>query len=106
VARIERLLRACVRDCELVPAARSVHCPFHTFMRDPWKILEEVYAKAQLPLTPQARAALEQYLAAHPRGKAGQVRYDLRRDFALDPLQLREQFRFYLERFEVRAENA
>jgi hypothetical protein len=105
VARIERLLRACVRDRDLARAARSVDCPFDVFMRDPWKILEEVYTKAQLPLTAQARASLEQYLAAHPRGKAGQILYELKRDFALEPQQLRERFRFYFDRFSVRAEN-
>ncbi len=105
VARTEHLLRACVRDRGLARPGRSVDCPFHVFMRDPWKIIEEVYTKAQLPLTAQARASLEQYLAAHPRGKAGQVVYDLKRDFDLDPHQLRGRFRFYLDRFEISAEN-
>jgi hypothetical protein len=105
VARIEHLLRACVRDRDLARAARSVDCPFDVFMRDPWKILEEVYTKAQLPLTAQARASLEHYLAAHPRGKAGQVLYELKRDFALEPQQLRERFRFYFDRFSVSAEH-
>ncbi len=105
VARIEQLLRACVRDRDLARPARSVDCPFDVFMRDPWKILEEVYAKAQLPLTAQARTSLEHYLAAHPRGKAGQVLYELKRDFALEPQQLRERFRFYLDRFSVSPEN-
>lgn len=105
VARIEHLLRACVRDRELARPSRSVDCAFEVFMRDPWKILEEVYRKAQLPLRAQARASLEQYLAAHPRGKAGQVVYALKRDFSLEPAQLRERFRFYFDRFEVRAEN-
>jgi hypothetical protein len=105
VARIEHLLRACTRDREVARAGRSVDCPFHVFMRDPWKILEEVYTKAQLPLTSQARATLEHYLAAHPRGKAGQVLYELKRDFALDPHELRQRFRFYFDRFDVQAEN-
>jgi hypothetical protein len=105
VGRIEHLLRACVRDRELARPGRSVDVPFHVFMRDPWKVIEEVYTKAQLPLTAQARASLEQYLAAHPRGKAGQVLYDLKRDFDLDPHQLRGAFRFYLDRFEISAEN-
>jgi hypothetical protein len=105
VARIEGLLRACVRDRELARPARSVDCPFHVFMRDPWKVLEEVYAKAALPLTGAARASLEHYLASHPRGKAGQVLYDLRRDFAVEPQQLRERFRFYFDRFDVSPEN-
>jgi len=105
VARIEQLLRACVRDRELARPGRSVDCPFQVFMRDPWKIVDEVYTKAQLPLTAQARASLEHYLASHPRGKAGQVLYDLKRDFDLNPHQLRGRFRFYLDRFEISAEN-
>jgi hypothetical protein len=105
VARIEHLLRACVRDRALARPGRSVDCPFHVFMRDPWKILDEVYTKAQLPLTAQARGQLEHYLAAHPRGKAGQVLYDIKRDFDLDPHQLRGRFAFYLDRFEISAEN-
>jgi hypothetical protein len=105
VARIERLLRACVRDRALVAPERSVDCPFHLFMRDPWHILEQVYAKAQLPLTPEARASLEHFLAAHPRGKAGQVIYDLKRDFSVEPPQLRKRFAFYFDRFKVRAED-
>jgi hypothetical protein len=105
LGRIERLLRACVRDRELARPGRSLDVPFHVFMRDPWKIIDEVYTKAQLPLSAQARASLEHYLAAHPRGKAGQVLYDLKRDFDLDPHQLRGRFRFYLDRFEISAEN-
>jgi hypothetical protein len=104
VARIERLLRACTRDRERVPPARAVDCPFHVFMRDPWRILEEVYERAQLPLDAATRAALTAYLSAHPRGKAGQVRYDLEGDFGIAPRALRERFGFYFERFGVRAE--
>jgi len=104
IARIERLLRACVRDRALVPDSRSVDCPFHDFMRDPWSILEQVYAKAGLPLTPETRTRLETYLVAHPRGKAGQVIYALKRDFGVDPDELRGRFRFYFERFAVRPE--
>jgi hypothetical protein len=98
IARIERLLRACVRDRALVAPARSVDCPFQLFMRAPWSILEQVYARAGLPAEP-ARKRLDQYLSAHPRGKAGQVRYELERDFGVQPAQLRECFRFYFERF-------
>jgi hypothetical protein len=101
IARIEHLLRACVRDHERVAAARRVDSAFHVFMREPWSILEQVYARAQLPVTAAARAQLDGYLAAHPRGKAGQVRYNLKRDFGVDPLALRERFRFYSARFAV-----
>jgi hypothetical protein len=33
------------------------------------------------------------------------VLYDLRRDFAVEPQQLRERFRFYFDRFDVSPEN-
>jgi hypothetical protein len=101
VGRIDHLLRACVRDHHRVAEGRRIDSPFHDFMRDPWSILEQVFAKAQLPITAAARARLNEYLAAHPRGKAGQIRYNLSRDFGVDPLELRERFRFYSRRFAV-----
>ena len=55
--------------------------------------------------TAAARGSLERYLAEHPRGKAGQVLYDLKGDFGVDPQELRDRFRFYLDRFDVRGEN-
>lgn len=102
--RIEHLLRACVRDRELIPAQRSFDSPFHTFMADQMETMEQVYAIAGLELDATARAALEGYIAAHPRGKEGQVVYNLQRDFGVDPAALRERFRFYFDRFPVKAE--
>jgi hypothetical protein len=67
-------------------------------------MVEKIYDVAQLPMTPEARAQLHAYLAQHPRGKEGQVVYDLRRDFGADPAALRERFGFYLDRFPVRIE--
>ncbi|MDY0065646.1 MAG: sulfotransferase [Steroidobacteraceae bacterium] len=102
--RIERLLRACVRDRELLPAERSFDSPFHAFMADQMGAMERVYATAGLELDAAARGQLTRYIADHPRGKEGQVVYDLRRDFGVDPTALRERFRFYFDRFPVKAE--
>jgi hypothetical protein len=104
VDRIEHLLQAAVRDRDLVPLDRSVDCVFHLFMADQWAMLEQVYAKADMPLTPAARAELQRYMDDHPRGKGGQVVYDLRRDFHVDPERLYERFRFYTNRFPVKRE--
>jgi len=104
IDRVERLLRACVRDRDKLPAERSLDVPFHEFMADDVAMVERIYAKAGLELTPRARAELDAFMTEHARGKHGQVVYDLERDFGLDPDAVRERFAFYFERLPVRAE--
>ena len=43
------------------------------------------------------------FMAEHPRGRHGGVRYDLS-TFGLDADELRERARFYIERFGVASE--
>lgn len=106
IDRIERLLRACVRDRDLVPPAASLDVLFHELMADDVGTVERIYARAGLPMTAAARAQLDAFMADNRRGKFGRVRYDLRRDFGLDPDALRRRFAFYFDRFPVRAEDA
>jgi hypothetical protein len=103
--RVEQLLRACVRDRELLPAERSLDVLFHEFMADDVATVERIYELASLPMTPDARAALGAYMEENPRGKHGRIVYDLKADFGLDPDPARERFRFYFDRFEVRPES-
>jgi Sulfotransferase family len=107
--RIEHLLRACVRDRALLTAQpgmqeQSIDVLFHEFMADDLAMVEKIYAVAGLPMTPEARAQLAQFVADHPRGKEGRVLYDLQKDFGVAPAALRARFAFYFERFPVRAE--
>jgi hypothetical protein len=104
IARIERLLSACVRDREALPAARSLDVRFHEYMADQHAVIRRVYELAGLPLTTDAQARIAGYLAANPRGRHGQVVYDLEGDFGVDVAKLRERFRFYYERFGVQPE--
>lgn len=104
--RIRRLLEASVRDRTLLPAGRTVDVLFHEFMADELGTVERIYEAAGLALTDGARARIQAYRRAHPRGKEGQVAYDLRRDFDAEPAELRRPFGFYLERFPVRVEVA
>ena len=67
-----------------------------------WATLERVYDCAGMELTAQARAEVAGYQHAHPRGKEGRVVYDLRRDFATTPEEVRARFGAYLDRFPVR----
>ena len=103
--RIEHLLRACVRDRELLPAGRSIDVLFHEFMRDDVATVERIYQVAGLPMTEEARASLEGYMVNHPRGKHGRIVYDLVGDFGVDPDALRSRFDFYYERFPVEIES-
>jgi hypothetical protein len=102
--RIGRLLDASLRDRHLLPEERTVDVFFHEYMADETGTLERVYDVAGIELTDQARAEIEAYRAAHPRGKEGRVVYDLRRDFATTPEEVRSRFGAYLDRFPVRIE--
>jgi hypothetical protein len=103
--RIERLLKACVRDRELVPAEQSIDVNFTTFMKDDLAVVEHLYARAQVDLTGRARRELQTYLDANPRGKHGRVVYDLAGDFGITPDELHPRYEFYRERFSVPKES-
>jgi hypothetical protein len=102
--RIGRLLDASVRDRHLLPAGRVVDVYFHDYMADELGTLQRIYDAAGIELTDTAKAEIGAYQAAHPRGVAGRVVYDLRGDFATTPEQVRERFGDYLDRFPVEIE--
>lgn len=100
--RIEVLLRRCVAQRDVLP--RAIDVCFDDYMADQMATIERVYALAGLELTKPARDRIAGYLDANPRGKHGQVAYDLRGDFGLDPDALWDRFSFYTERFGIRRE--
>lgn len=104
IDRYERLLRACVRDRGALSDAKTQDVYFHELMADPWKVIEDIYRKAELLLTPDIRARMTEFVENNPRGKHGQIRHDLRRDFDLSPEDIRARFQFYFDHFPVRKE--
>jgi hypothetical protein len=104
IDRVGKLLGACLRDRDALPDAQVIDVPFHELMADDVGSVGRIYARAGLPMTPAARAALDAFMAANPRGKHGQVIYDLQRDFGLDPDDVRKPFREYMRRFGVQLE--
>ncbi len=102
--RIRRLLEASVRDRHRLPPDRTLDVPFHEFMADDLATVERIYEVAGLPMTDEARRQIAGYLEEHPRGRDGQVVYDLRKDFDVSPEEVRAPFDFYLDRFDVRLE--
>lgn len=102
--RVHRLLSACVRDRDLVPAAQSVDISFHQLNGNEIAVLESLYERAGVELTPGVRKRFEQYVGNNPRGKHGSIRYDLQRHFGVTPEELRSRFDFYFDRFDIRPE--
>lgn len=103
--RVHRLLSACVRDRELVPADRSIDVAFHHLNGNEMPLLEQLYDRGGVELTAKARKRFQQYLDGNPRGKHGRIRYDLRRHFGVSADELRGRFDFYFNRFDVRPES-
>ncbi len=104
VDRVGRLLDSCTRDRALLPADRSIDVRFDEFMADDVVMVEQIYQRNSLELTPAARTQIATFLAEHRRGMHGQIAYDLRRDFGLDPIDVRARFTTYMERFDVSVE--
>jgi hypothetical protein len=103
-ARIERLLQSCVRDRGLFDESHGIDLPFQSLVGNPMQSLERIYERADLEIDAQARGTFMRYLEDHPRGKSGQVRYHLERDFGISPAAMRRRFAFYFERFPVQIE--
>jgi sulfotransferase family protein len=104
VDRIERMLRAYIRDMDVVPHGQRVDLLFQDVMADDVGSAQRVLEAADLPSTPESVADMRDYMDSHPRGRDGRVAYDLAGDFMLDIGALRERFRFYTDLFPVRLE--
>jgi len=102
--RLERMLGACVRDRDRLPADRSIDVHFDEFMADDLGMVHRIYALAGQPVTEESDAAMQAFMAAHPRGRHGGVLYDLD-DFGIDRARLRRTMAFYVDRFGVTTED-
>ncbi len=104
VDRIERMLRAYIRDYRKIPDNRRVDLLFQDIIADDIGSAQRVLRATGLPTTPESTQDLRDYMTHHQRGRAGRVVYDLAGDFNLDLGELRERFRFYTDLFPVRHE--
>jgi hypothetical protein len=102
--RLETMLRACVRDRELLPADRSIDVHFTEFMADDVAMVERIYAIAGQPFTERVRSAMDAFMQTHPRGRHGGVVYDLSQ-FGLDAGERRQALQFYVDRFGIQPQS-
>jgi hypothetical protein len=102
--RLQRMLRRCADERDVLPAERTIDVHFDEFMADDTAMVGRVYALAAQPLDQRAKASMASFMATHPRGVHGAVTYDLA-EFGLDGAELRHALAFYTERFGVTPES-
>lgn len=102
--RIVRMLRQCTLDRDQLPESQTIDIMFDEITSDDVGAVERIYSLAGHPMTPGVRDQMARYVEDHPRGKHGQILYDLEADFGIAPDALRQQLQFYYERFPVKRE--
>jgi len=98
------LLDGLVRDAHILEGHRVEHVYFQDFMADDFGTLGRIYERAELELDPATRAAMDQYIVDHPRGRHGKILYDLEADFGIDRESLYQVFDDYIQAFPVQRE--
>ena len=83
---------------------RIWHVHFKDFMADDMGTIARIYDLAGHPLTPEVEKAMTDYIAANPRGKHGQVLYDMEADFGISLDSLYQRFSNYTNHFKVALE--
>jgi len=73
------------------------------FVADPWPGLEAIYRMRGTPLVPAARAAMQRWLDAHPRGKHGLHVYRLE-DYGISRAKVEALFGDYVKRYQLTME--
>lgn len=101
--RLERMLRACVEERDLLPADRSIDVHFDEFMEDDTAMVRRIYDLAGQPIGEVAEAAMTTFMVEHPRGRHGGVLYDLA-EFGIGRERLRRSMSFYADRFGISEE--
>lgn len=96
--RAEDLFTGCMRDRDVLPADQSIDVRFTDFMADEQGTLSRIYQLAGQPYDDGVRAAMAGFLAEHPRGRYGDVVYDLA-DVGLDAEDVTRRLSGYRDRF-------
>ena len=73
---------------------------FAPFQKDPFPTMQKLYDFLGEEFTEVARARMQAWRDATPRGQHGKHEYDPA-DFGLEPVKLREEFRYYTDRYNV-----
>ena len=103
IDRMETMFAGYVTGRDLVPDGQGMDVMFQDFMAADVTMIQRIYDFADQAFAPEVKGAMDSFMAEHPRGKHGRVRYDLA-DFGYDPDERRRALSFYSDRFEVPTE--
>ena len=73
-------------------------------LKDPIGVVRDIYARFDEPLTADAEAAMQAYMAQNQQGKHGKHTYALE-DYGLSKAMVHERFADYIERFRIPVRN-
>lgn len=105
VDRVDRLLRACVRDVGRIDPHRRVDVEFTSFTRNPLPVAEAIATAAGLDVTEECQRQWAAFLATDSRSRDARIGYNLLRDFAIEPRALHERYQYFFDAFpQVRTE--
>lgn len=76
---------------------------FPDFVADQFTEITKIYEALDLPMSDEGAAAMQAYIADHPKGKDGIHRY-APEEYGVDPAEVREQFASYIEYFDLKPE--
>jgi hypothetical protein len=93
--RLERVMQQ--RDSGLVPAANIADSRYQDLMDDPMSCIEQTYQYFGMTLSDDARAGMQSYLQAKPKGKHGMHQYEVDAERSKD----RQLFRRYQQLYNV-----
>jgi len=104
-ARIKRVLERSIstRADNDYPKARFYDMHFQDFVTDQFAVVEQIYDAFDLPMTGEAADRMKTFIADNPKDKHGIHRYSPD-EYGIDPEQIRESFRPYMERFGLESE--
>ncbi|MEE3327941.1 MAG: sulfotransferase [Myxococcota bacterium] len=87
-----------VRENGSFPDARFYDMHFADFVGDQFSEVAKIYDAFDIPMTPEGRTQMKQFIEDNPKGKHGAHRYTPE-EFGVDPSAVRAEFRPYIERF-------
>lgn len=98
---LERSIR--VRAENKHPQAQFYDMFFQDFVKDQFAEVERIYDALGLPMTDEAASRMKVFIADNPKDKHGIHRYSPE-EYGIDPDQIRESFKPYMERFGLEPE--